>query len=308
MCNSVNCNHGGDDDFFGGLEDDDIFAGATDKVTDKDIARANTALGMVTEPCKKCHGRGKFLSYTGRVVGDCFACKGKGTVTYKHTAEVRADRNAKAKARKARQANERAEEWAVNNPAEAAWIYNKSPTFAFAASMAEALTKYGSLTENQVAAVRRCIARDIAREEEKAAKAAEQAEREANAPTVAGLEPISVAFSKAFENGIQRPKMRLGSVKLSRAPDHGRNAGAIYVTDQATDTYLGKIAEGRFIRSRDCSDEQEAEVLAVCADPAKAATAYGQRTGRCSICGRTLTKGESIDRAIGPICAQKFGL
>lgn len=303
MCNSATCN-----DPFHGLEDDDIFSDAQ-PITEKDVALANTALGLITEPCKKCHGRGKFLSYTGRVVGNCFTCKGKGTVTFKHTAEVRADRNAKAKARKERNAQQRAEEWAVANAAEAAWISAASARgFDFATSMAQAVAKYGHLTDNQLAAVRRCMARDIAREEEKAARAAEQAERVANAPTVAGLEPIIAAFAKAFENGIKRPKMRLGTVKLSRAPDHGRNAGAIYVTDQATDTYLGKIADGRFIRVRECSDEREAEVLAVCADPAKAATAYGQRTGQCSICGRTLTKGESIDRAIGPICAERFGL
>ena len=28
--------------------------------------------------CPKCHGKGKFTSYTGRVVGNCFACNGTG--------------------------------------------------------------------------------------------------------------------------------------------------------------------------------------------------------------------------------------
>jgi hypothetical protein len=35
--------------------------------------------------------------------------------------------------------------------------------------------------------------------------------------------------------------------------------------------------------------------------------AYGKRTGACSCCGRELTNGESIDRGIGPICAEKYG-
>ena len=28
--------------------------------------------------CAKCHGRGNFISYTGRIVGKCFACDGTG--------------------------------------------------------------------------------------------------------------------------------------------------------------------------------------------------------------------------------------
>jgi hypothetical protein len=28
--------------------------------------------------CEKCNGSGNFIGYTGRVVGPCFACKGKG--------------------------------------------------------------------------------------------------------------------------------------------------------------------------------------------------------------------------------------
>lgn len=36
------------------------------------------------------------------------------------------------------------------------------------------------------------------------------------------------------------------------------------------------------------------------------AAAYGRRTGRCIICSRTLTKQESIDAGIGPVCSSKF--
>ena len=36
------------------------------------------------------------------------------------------------------------------------------------------------------------------------------------------------------------------------------------------------------------------------------AAAYGRKTGRCMICGRELTKQESIDAGIGPICASGF--
>ena len=32
---------------------------------------------------------------------------------------------------------------------------------------------------------------------------------------------------------------------------------------------------------------------------------YGKVTGRCAICGRTLTVAESIERGIGPVCAAR---
>lgn len=32
---------------------------------------------------------------------------------------------------------------------------------------------------------------------------------------------------------------------------------------------------------------------------------YGKTTGQCAICGRVLTNEESIERGIGPICAEK---
>jgi len=50
-----------------------------------------------------------------------------------------------------------------------------------------------------------------------------------------------------------------------------------------------------------------ARVLAVASDPKAAATAYGQRTGSCSCCGRELTNKESIDLGTGQMCAGKFG-
>lgn len=42
------------------------------------------------------------------------------------------------------------------------------------------------------------------------------------------------------------------------------------------------------------------------ADPKAAATAYGQRSGRCGLCGRTLTVPSSIEAGMGPDCAKKF--
>ena len=42
---------------------------------DTDADPALTPAGIL---CAKCHGRGHFIGYTGRIVGKCFACDGTG--------------------------------------------------------------------------------------------------------------------------------------------------------------------------------------------------------------------------------------
>ena len=116
---------------------------------------------------------------------------------------------------------------------------------------------------------------------------------------------IATAFTAAFSHGIKRPKLRLDTFIFSRAPDHGRNAGSIYVTESGA--YLGRVTEGRLYPMRSCDDLTKARVIAVAADPHEAAKAYGLKTGVCGCCGRELTNGESIRLGIGPICRDKFG-
>ena len=115
---------------------------------------------------------------------------------------------------------------------------------------------------------------------------------------------ISAAFAAARANDVKRPKLRLGEFLFSRAPDDGKTPGAIYV--KRGETYLGMVKKGKFHPSRDCWDKDRAAIIAIAADPAAAAVAYGRRMGRCSVCGITLTNHTSIDRGIGPICYEKF--
>lgn len=122
---------------------------------------------------------------------------------------------------------------------------------------------------------------------------------------------LSAAFDRAKEKGLRFPKMYLlgGDTKLvfSRAPDHGKNPGAIYVKESSNSgIYLGKIANGKFFKSFDCTRAQVDAVMAACADPENAAIAYGKTFGVCSCCGRDLTDPASVERGIGPICADNF--
>lgn len=304
MCG--NCN-----DPFHGLDDDldDVFSAPlsdADKQAGQALA-ASQVERIHTEKCPNCRGTGRYTR--GYFVGDCFKCKGTGKLhfktSYAERAKAAAKRTEKADEKRVQLQKARAQ-WIRDNAEDFEWMRAKCEgdrPFEFAQDMYDALMKYGSLTERQHAAVTRLRLADA---ERKAAYKAEAAQREANAPVV-NLAKIEEAFASAQANGIKRPKLRLDTFKFSLAPAHGVNAGSIYVVDADSDQYLGKIKGGRFMRVRECTPEQEARIVAVCADPKAAAIAYGRRTGNCCVCGRELTNHESIDLGIGPICASRMG-
>ncbi len=286
---------------------DDLFGGNTAA----DVAARNPNPYQITglpqtyrEPCKACNGSGRFTSWAGRTVGQCFTCKGQGFKVFKQSPDKRAQQKAyaaKAKQRKQDDVASMVEEFIAANPAEYAWM-NSNPNFEFAIAMKDALLKYGALTERQLGAVRSCVVKAEARN---AARKAEKAAIETNAPAV-NVVPMIDAFASAQAKGIKRPKVRIEGFKFSLAPLTGSNAGAIYVVRD--EVYLGKIADGKFIRmARNCSLETEAQIVVICQDPKKAAIAHGRRTGNCACCGRELTNHASIDLGIGPICAEKYG-
>ena len=273
-------------------------------ITEDEIQAAPAAAQptIYKEPCKKCKGSGRWIGgFVNTTIRQCFSCSGKGFHEFKTSGTQRAAARESAAKRKAAEtvaAANNADAWKAANPAAAAWLASNNGNFA--SSLSQALIKYGSLTDNQLAAVLRCAAADIDRK-----AAAEQ--RVAAAP-ILDIGKIEEAFQTAKDKGIKRPKMRLDTFVFSPAPESGKNAGAVYVKAKDEEgTYLGKIMAGKFLRSRECDQEREQAVLAAAADPEAAAVAYGRRFGACSLCGRTLTVGESIDRGIGPICAETFG-
>lgn len=301
MCNHPNCHHDLDDDLSDLVGDADAFARAV-------LAPRNvTSTVTFEEKCDKCRGTGRFVGYSGRVLGECFACKGAGVRRYKQTVEQRAKaREAAAAKRDAKDAAAKAscEAWLEANPAEAEWLREAAGRgFEFAASLWEALRKYGHFTEKQEAAVRNAAAKSAAR---KAQWAAEKAAREEGA-AVLSMEKIRTGFDSALRF-LKRPKLRIANVQFSLAPATGRNAGCIYVVRADDDTYLGKITpEDKFLTSRDCTAADSEVVARVAADPAAAAEAHGHEYGQCSCCGRELTNPESVARGIGPICAERWG-
>lgn len=313
------CNHHDLDDNI-----DDLFGGSNVVPINDAAAFAIKALGNhrgaesqppkgvkhYEEPCPKCNGSGRFVSYSGRTVGNCFHCKGTGKVTFKTSPEARAkgaEQRAAAAARKQAELVEKTNAWTAQHEAEVVWMGAAAGRgFEFASNMLSSLAQWGSLTDNQLAAVRRCMAKDAERDEERQ-KIAERA------PDVneQALDRIHAAFNAALANDIKFPKLRLDAFIFSLVRS-GPNEGSIYVKSIDKDDfgerrYLGKITEGRFFKAFKTTDEEQAQIIAAASDPEAAAIAYGRRLGACSVCGRKLTNHASIDAGIGPICAEKFG-
>jgi hypothetical protein len=180
-----------------------------------------------------------------------------------------------------------------SNAPEIKWIIANAASNDFAASCDRELLRSGTLSENRLAAVQRGLERETYQKS--------AAERAAD---VSGVQKVVDAFNRAIASGLKRPKMYLDDFLFKLAPSTGRNAGSIYVTEEGD--YLGKISEGKFHPVRECTDDQKARIIAVCADPMKAAEAFGQETGRCSMCGLELTDPVSIAQSMGPICSNRY--
>jgi hypothetical protein len=163
----------------------------------------------------------------------------------------------------------------------------------FAASLVEWFDKRGSLSEKQIGSA---IAMLMKLKANKAQKV--------EAPSV-DLSNVVAMFSKAHE-AIKTPKFRFEDLVISRAPDHGKNAGALYV--KVNGDYAGKVKGGKFFGLKTAPDGIVSKLQQISKDPLSSAVAYGKKTGNCACCGRDLTRHDSIERGVGPICAENWGL
>jgi hypothetical protein len=170
----------------------------------------------------------------------------------------------------------------------------------FASSLVQQYDRKRSLSDKQLDAAERMLAKIAANQ------AANQAAKAA-APSV-DLTRVHAMFAKAMASGHKRPVYRAAGLALSLAPLSGRNAGSIYVKDDETGDYLGKVTEDLRFNPLRTAPEWAAEALSrIARDPSAAAVEYGRETGRCSCCGRELTNPESIALGIGPICKDRWG-
>lgn len=286
MCNSPDCHHDLLD--FSDLEDEAAF----------NQPAANAGAARETFPCQSCAGTGKYRGVrVHQERADCFACGGRGYfLTSPHQRKKSRAYNARRK--------ERAVEAAlasVSDEVRATLEHAEARGFQFAASLMDQMRRGKLLSDKQIAAANGMHEKAVAREAERAA------ERE-KAAVATDLGPIITMFDRARESGYKKPRYRAAGLVISLAPATGRNAGALYVKRIDDDTYIGKVAGDRFHPVRDCTDADKVALAAIAVNPAEEAVRYGQRTGTCSCCGRELTNHGSIERGIGPICAERWGL
>jgi len=245
--------------------------------------------------CTKCRATGKFYSYTGRYVGPCLKCDGTGKIAGLHMDDksVRAREQAAARREAKKAAAEAAKvQWAQDHADVIQWI-DRNPTFVFAASLGQSVSRFGSLTDKQVEAARRCIEREAARQAERAAQAA--------APMPAdALDLSSLPQGRyAVPDGDTRLKV------LVRKPTDGQWAGFVFVSDAAE--YGQRTRYGMQAPNKGYRGQIEDALRKIVAAPEAALVAYGKLTGCCGVCGRALEDEASVARGIGPICAEKLG-
>jgi len=277
------------------------------------------------ESCRKCGGSGSFISYSGRVLGECFACKGAGSKTFSSSPEARATGRARAavkRVEKAQAITDSANSFRATYPDMMAWLEQsakrnaaRAGSFTFPADLLDKLNQYGSLTDAQFASVCKLMARDAERAKE---RAAEQAIRVEAAPA-ADVTALETAFAVARERamlpgakGVFAKPLKLTSgevsVSISSPKPGGKWDGFLFVRDaQDDERKLGYFKGGKFIANRDTTPVEQAAILACAATPLDAVKAYAKAWSECGICGKTLFRAESIEAGIGPICAAKYG-
>lgn len=259
--------------------------------TDPGLTRVREA-GFI-EQCPKCRGTGRFTSWSGRQLGECFACKGRGQRSFKSSP----DHREQARNSRAALPGRRWEAFMGKHPAEAGWIIQKAPSFEFAASLKEAVEKYGDLTDNQMAAVRKCLAKDA----DRSVNPAPQREERAAGIDLANL---VACFQRAHEAALKRFTLRFDGVHFQADKN---DPTVIWVSQAGYGTAkYGRIASGTFRPGREATPEVLARIAEIAKDPMAAALAYAQVTSSCSVCGRHLENQDSVDAGIGPICAGRL--
>jgi hypothetical protein len=124
------------------------------------------------------------------------------------------------------------------------------------------------------------------------------------------FEALFNAFEAAKSKGAKRLTLRFEGINIKP----NRDLTALWVTSQTESEegdyglkpkYLGKLT--RTAIDSKFSDMVRETIMSAASDPISAAIRYGKVSGECSCCGRELTDPRSIERGIGPVCADKYG-
>ena len=164
----------------------------------------------------------------------------------------------------------------------------------FAASLVEQYKKRKTLSEKQTFAAVAMLAKIKQK----------QADRKSNMISL-DVSNIMIVLDKSDES-VKTPKIRVGDFVFSKPHPNSVNAGALYIKHHGE--YIGKVTGGYYLPVGNVAEDTVTEIKEICKDSLESAVAYGRRTGNCAVCNRDLTRHDSIDRGIGPICAERLGL
>lgn len=262
---------------------------------------SKTSKARETFPCESCGGTGIYCGVRiHQQETKCFACGGKGYFfkSYKDRMAAR-DKRAQKKADALTAAKETFEN---EHPGLISDMTKLATWNNFVRSLLDQWRERGTLSDKQIAAAINQIEKAAARDAERAAKRAVE-----DAKAQVDTSKFRELFETAKANGIKRPSLWIGDLKISEAPAYGANAGALYV--KCHGEYAGKIVGATFKGAYGADkDAILAELLAVATNPAEALRLKGKQTGKCCCCGRELTDPVSVAAGIGPICANNWGL
>ena len=184
---------------------------------------------------------------------------------------------------------EQAEKFKSENKGVFAWLQAHSSSNSFAGSLFDQLLERGTLSENQIAAVRRNI---------------EKSDRVGNSNVVVANVVARIDALKA--QGLSKIAVTVGGYKIY-TPDNGGDQLYIKIGGR----YIGKLVEGVF-KPAGAAQKVDAENLVAIAklndeELIARIVEEGKKTGTCGICSRTLTDPDSIAAGIGPVCAGRVG-
>lgn len=173
------------------------------------------------------------------------------------------------------------DEWAAANEAEFAWLESETANGnEFAASLRDYLGRTGRLSDGQLAAVQRNVA-----------KAREYAPSDLDISSLKGFYSVP--------DGDSRLK-----ICVRKPGKQSRFNGWTFVDDGAA--YGSRQNYGKQAPEGTYSGKVQDALRAILADPMAAQVAYGKLTGVCGRCGRMLEDEQSVANGIGPICATKI--
>tara|TARA_R100000781_G_C4045650_1_gene115590 strand:+ start:124 stop:813 length:690 start_codon:yes stop_codon:yes gene_type:complete len=181
----------------------------------------------------------------------------------------------------------------------------------FAASLVKQFDSKGQLSEKQLFSASAMLIKIESKKQER--KEAEKKMISLDVSKIIAILEKTEGVERRYSNGreyvtqkVQFPKVRVGDLVFSKASASSKNAGGIYIKYQKE--YIGKVVGGYYLPFNNPSAEVIEQIKEVCKSPLDSAIAYGRRTGNCAVCARDLTRHDSIDRGIGPICAERLGI